>query len=107
MLTSTIRNQIDALCNALWIGGISNPLEVIEQITYLFFLKRLDDLHTQEENKAARLKLPKPERRVFPAWTPGPPYHDLRWSRSLPPSRTAPSEGSCSSPNNHPSSDHV
>jgi hypothetical protein len=33
--------------------GISNPLEVIEQITYLLFLKRLDDLHTLEENKAA------------------------------------------------------
>ena len=32
----------------------SNPLEVIEQITYLLFLKRLDDLQTLEENKATR-----------------------------------------------------
>jgi hypothetical protein len=38
---------------------------VIEQITYLLFLRRLDDLHTLEENKAARLKKPM-ERRVFP-----------------------------------------
>src|SRR6266446_7040423 len=66
MITGNIRNQIDALWNAFWTGGISNPLEVIEQITYLLFLKRLDDLHTLEENKASRLKLKKLERRVFP-----------------------------------------
>ncbi len=65
MLPSTIRSQIDAIWNAFWTGGISNPLEVIEQITYLLFLKRLDDLHTLEENKSARLKKPM-ERRVFP-----------------------------------------
>jgi type I restriction enzyme M protein len=51
MITSTIRNQIDAIWNALWTGGISNPLEVIEQITYLLFLKRLDDLHKLEEKQ--------------------------------------------------------
>ncbi len=67
MLNGEIRSKIDALWNAFWTGGISNPLEVIEQITYLLFLKRLDDLHTLEENKAARLKLKKLERRGFPA----------------------------------------
>jgi type I restriction enzyme M protein len=66
MLNGDIRSKVDALWNAFWTGGISNPLEVIEQITYLLFLKRLDDLHTLEENKATRLKLPKLERRVFP-----------------------------------------
>ena len=83
MLTGEIRSKVDALWNAFWTGGISNPLEVIEQITYLLFLKRLDDLHTLEENKAARLKLPKLERRVFPAGKDpkGRPYDDLRWSR--------------------------
>ena len=65
MLTNEIRSQIDQIWNAFWSGGISNPLEVIEQITYLLFLRRLDDLHTLEENKAARLKKPI-ERRVFP-----------------------------------------
>ena len=65
MLTNEIRSQIDQIWNAFWSGGISNPLEVIEQITYLLFLKRLDDLHTLEENKATRLKKPI-ERRVFP-----------------------------------------
>ena len=83
MLTGNIRSQIDALWNAFWSGGIANPLEVIEQITYLLFLKRLDDLHTLEENKAARLKLKKLERRVFPEGNDpkGRAYEDLRWSR--------------------------
>src|SRR2546422_1995855 len=82
MLTGEIRNQIDAIWNAFWTGGISNPLEVIEQITYLLFLKRLDDLHTLEENKSARLKKPM-ERRVFPEGNDpkGRPYEDFRWSR--------------------------
>src|SRR5215218_5141468 len=65
MLTGEIRSQIDRIWDAFWTGGISNPLEVIEQITYLLFLKRLDDLHTLGENKAARLKAPI-ERRIFP-----------------------------------------
>src|SRR5882762_8788000 len=64
MLTGEIRSQVDQIWNAFWTGGISNPLEVIEQITYLLFLKRLDDLHTLEEKKSARLKKPM-ERRVF------------------------------------------
>ena len=51
MLTGELRSQVDAIWNAFWSGGISNPLEVIEQITYLLFLRRLDDLHTLEENK--------------------------------------------------------
>lgn len=84
MLTGDIRNQIDAIWNAFWTGGISNPLEVIEQITYLLFLRRLDDLHTLEENKSVRLKMPM-ERRIFPAGTDpkGRSYDDLRWSRFI------------------------
>ncbi len=39
----------------MWSGGISNPLSVIEQLTYLLFIKRLDELHTLKERKAARL----------------------------------------------------
>src|SRR6188474_3234355 len=82
MLTGEIRNQVDRVWDAFWSGGIANPLEVIEQITYLLFLRRLDDLQTLEENKAARLKRPI-ERRIFPeGFDPrGRPYDDLRWSR--------------------------
>lgn len=82
MLTGEIRNQIDRIWDAFWAGGIANPLEVIEQITYLLFIRRLDDLHTLEENKANRLKRPI-QRRIFPEGNDsrGRPYDDLRWSR--------------------------
>ncbi len=56
MLTGEIRSHTDRIWDAFWAGGIANPLEVIEQITYLLFIRRLDDLHTLEENKANRLK---------------------------------------------------
>ena len=58
MLTGELRSHIDAIWNSFWSGGISNPLEVMEQITYLLFLRRLDDLHTLEENKSVRLGKP-------------------------------------------------
>ena len=82
MLTGELRSQIDAIWNSFWSGGIANPLEVMEQITYLLFLRRLDDLHTLEENKSVRLGKPM-ERRQFPegADAKGRDYNDLRWSR--------------------------
>jgi type I restriction enzyme M protein len=82
MISGEIKSQIDRIWDAFWSGGISNPLEVIEQITYLLFLRRLDDLHTLEENKANRLKRLM-ERRVFPEGEDikGRTYEDLRWSR--------------------------
>ncbi|MDO9510137.1 MAG: N-6 DNA methylase [Bacteroidales bacterium] len=49
---STIKSLIDKLWNNFWSGGISNPLTAIEQITYLIFMKRLDDLETKRERDA-------------------------------------------------------
>lgn len=82
MLTGELRSQVDGIWNAFWSGGISNPLEVMEQITYLLFLRRLDDLHTLEENKSTRLNKPI-ERRIFPEGKDekGRDYNDMRWSR--------------------------
>lgn len=82
MLTGEIRNQVDQIWNAFWSGSVSNSLSVIEQITYLLFIKRLDDLHTLEENKAANLGIAM-ERHIFPDGNDdqGRPYSDLRWSR--------------------------
>ena len=82
MLTGDLRNQIDRLWDSFWSGGISNPLEVMEQITYLLFLRRLDDLQQLEENKASRLNQPI-EKRFYPEGkdSKGRPYQDLRWSR--------------------------
>lgn len=82
MITGEIKGQVDRIWDSFWSGGISNPLEVIEQITYLLFIRRLDDLQTLEENKSARMKTPM-ERRIFPEGSDskGRPFEDLRWSR--------------------------
>src|SRR5512140_86582 len=82
VITGAIRTQVDKVWDAFWSGGISNPLEVIEQITYLLFLRRLDEIHTLEERKATTLKRPI-ERQVFPAGKDARkrPYADFRWSR--------------------------
>jgi type I restriction enzyme M protein len=82
MLTGEIKGQIDRVWAAIWAGGISNPLEVVEQLTYLLFMRRLDEMQTLEENKAARLNKPI-ERNIFPAGSDakGRSYQDLRWSR--------------------------
>ena len=82
MLTGEIRNQVDQIWNAFWSGGVSNPLSVIEQITYLLFIKRLDELQTLEESKAEILGTPM-ERRIYPdgADDKGRQFADMRWSR--------------------------
>ncbi len=66
MLTGDLKNKIDTIWNAFWTGGIANQIEVIEQITFLIFIRRLDVEQTLEENRAARLKTPI-QRRIFPA----------------------------------------
>jgi type I restriction enzyme M protein len=47
-----LRNKIDQLWNKFWSGGISNPLTAIEQITYLLFMKRLDELDLKRQSDA-------------------------------------------------------
>ena len=75
MITGEIKSKVDRIWDTLWSGGISNPLTIIEQLTYLLFIKRLDELHTLKENKANRLKKPIEE----PIFTPK--QNNLRWSR--------------------------
>ena len=58
MITGELRSKVDRIWDTMWSGGISNPLSVIEQLTYLLFIKRLDELHTLKEHKAARTKKP-------------------------------------------------
>ena len=81
MITGELKSQIDRIWDAFWSGGIANPLEVMEQLTYLLFIKRLDDIHTGQEKKANRLNRPL-EGRIFPEGKndKGVPYEDLRWS---------------------------
>lgn len=87
MITGALKSKIDGVWNDFWSGGISNPLEVMEQLTYLLFIKRLDELHILAEAKANRTGQPI-ENPIFPdgTFTPegladGRPYDDLRWSR--------------------------
>ncbi len=75
MITGEIKSKVDRIWDTLWSGGISNPLTIIEQLTYLLFIKRLDELHTLKENKANRLNKPIEE----PIFTPKQDH--LRWSR--------------------------
>jgi type I restriction enzyme M protein len=73
VITGELKSKVDRVWDAFWSGGISNPLEVIEQITYLLFIRRLDDLDTLAEQKARRTGKPEPTR--F-----GPDQQDMRWS---------------------------
>ncbi len=64
MITGELRSRVDRVWDAFWSGGISNPLQVIEQITYLLFIRRLDELQTLAENKAHTTRRPI-ERTIF------------------------------------------
>ena len=75
MLTGQIRNQVDQVWTTFWTGGVSNPLSVIEQITYLLFAKRLDDMQIAKEAQANALREPIQN----PIFEKGQDH--LRWSR--------------------------
>ncbi len=53
MITGEIKNKIDAIWDAFWTGGITNSITVLEQMTYLFFMKMLDDAQVKKEATAA------------------------------------------------------
>jgi type I restriction enzyme M protein len=52
MLNANIKSKVDALWDKFWSGGISNPLNAIEQITYLLFIKQLDENDIAERRNA-------------------------------------------------------
>lgn len=73
MITGTLRSSVDKLWEAFWTGGVSNPLTVIEQITYLLFLRRLDENQTLKEKQASKLG-GNVKDAIYPK-----KYDDLRW----------------------------
>ena len=75
MITGELKSKVDKIWDTMWSGGISNPLSVIEQLTYLLFIKRLDELQTLKESKAERTKKPIKDP-IFTA-----KQKKLRWSR--------------------------
>ncbi|MDA8848266.1 type I restriction-modification system subunit M [bacterium] len=90
MITGELKSKIDSVWDDFWSGGISNPLEVMEQLTYMLFIKGLDETQTRDERMAARTGEPI-EDPIFPEGNfkrdpdddrdPGVPYESLRWSR--------------------------
>lgn len=76
MLTGEIRNKVDRIWTNMWAGGITNPLTVIEQLTYLMFIRSLDEKELENESFEALSgeKIPK----IFPQDEDG---QSMRWSR--------------------------
>jgi len=58
MIAGELKNKIDALWDVFAAGGLTNPLEVIEQITYLMFIRDLDDTDNKNAKECAMLGLP-------------------------------------------------
>lgn len=74
MITGELRSKVDKIWETFWTGGITNPLEVIEQFTYLLFIKGLDDKEIVKENDAILLGIDFD--RTFPE-----DKQNLRWSK--------------------------
>ncbi len=74
MITGELRSKVDKIWETFWTGGITNPLEVIEQFTYLLFIKGLDDKEIIKENDAILLGIDFD--RTFPE-----DKQNLRWSK--------------------------
>ena len=76
MITGVIKNKVDKIWTDIWAGGITNPLTVIEQLTYLMFIRSLDEkeLETEEFEHMTGEKMEK----IFPQSAVG---QSMRWSK--------------------------
>ena len=76
MITGAIKNKVDKIWTDIWAGGITNPLTVIEQLTYLMFIRSLDEkeLETEEFENMTGEKMDK----IFPQSAVG---QSMRWSK--------------------------
>ena len=74
MVTNELKNKVDKIWTDLWAGGITNPLTVVEQLTYLMFIRSLDDkeLETEEMENTFGEEMPK----IFPKSEIG---QSMRW----------------------------
>lgn len=76
MITGVIKNKIDKIWTDIWAGGITNPITVIEQLTYLMFIRSLDEKETEQE-QFANLTGTEAET-IFPQTPSG---QEMRWSQ--------------------------
>lgn len=72
MITGELKSQIDQIWNTFWTGGISNTITIVEQLTYLIFIKDLDETETRNERMSKRLN--KTFKPIF-----GEDQQDFRW----------------------------
>lgn len=85
MITGEIKNRIDKIWDAFWTGGVTNSITVLEQMTYLFFMKMLDDAQVKKEASASMfgvaIKEPtfKDGNWHNPDTDKDVPYKNLRW----------------------------
>ena len=86
MITGEIKNKIDQIWDVFFTAGVTNPITVLEQMTYLFFMKMLDDKQRKEEATASifgnQLKNPTFPEGLWhnPETDKDIPYNELRWS---------------------------
>ena len=86
MITGEIKTQIDNIWDTFWTGGITNSITILEQMTYLFFMKMLDDAQLKKESNASllgvKVKDPVFEEGLWhnPETDKDVPYESLRWS---------------------------
>jgi len=78
MITGELRNKVDKLWEEFWTGGITNPLTVIEQISFLMFARNLDYRESLNERKARRSKDPDSIKLMFKG-----PDDQRRWKNLL------------------------
>lgn len=78
MITGSLKNQIDRVWDTFWSGGISNPMDVIEQFTYLLFVRQLDEQQNQVDQKKTLGILVHDEENIFST-----DDQDLRWKNLM------------------------
>ena len=76
MITGTIKNKVDKIWTDIWAGGLTNPLTVIEQLTYLLFIRSLDEKELDNERMDAFMGTK--GKRIFPS---SPIGQSMRWSQ--------------------------
>ena len=76
MITGTIKNKVDKIWTDIWAGGLTNPLTVIEQLTYLLFIRSLDEKELDNERMDALMGTK--GKRIFPS---SPIGQSMRWSQ--------------------------
>lgn len=81
MITGVIKNKIDKIWTDIWAGGLTMPFKVIEQITYLMFIRSLDQKEIKNEKKAAAFKMRGIKGKVEMIFPESESGQSMRWSK--------------------------